>query len=391
MSNFIGKDGYSWWVGVVENTEDPLKIGRCKIRIFGWHTDNLQLLPTADLPWAMPKVGTNDSGSFSVPIPGDYVTGYFADGASGQNAYYDSVLPGIQAQAPDTTKGFSPQPLVPGNKAEPNAPVLPNGVKANEIGQPTTIPIARGIVANTGISITNSQLSHVCDFRYAFDFNIGLAGLTNPVTAIQNAIKNGKNNAANLIAMMIKKLNDTFRDAIKAIIAAMGLDPSGQLSAVYAALKFKLQDINDFIEKVAYYVEIAATIKFLVDDIQQIVTYLQNLPARLKAIAQDCIATFLKGAKAFGAQVAAIPGQVGSTVNGIANELQTSADIILSGLNTDVASITVPTSISSIISAPSTDHADLVTTYFNTTYANTETTLAQSTADVFDPTKMKWA
>lgn len=388
MSNFIGKDGYSWWVGVVENIEDPLKIGRCKIRIFGWHTDNLALLPTADLPWAMPKV--NDGSNFVVPVPGDYVTGYFADGASGQNAYYDSIIPGIRTQPWDTNKGFSPQPLVPGAVAEPNAPVLPTGVQANEIGQPTTVPIARGVVANTGISITNSQLTHVCDFRYAFNFNIGV-GITNPVTAIQNAIKNGKNNAANFIAMLIGKLNDQIRLAINAIVKAMGLDPSGQLSTVYATLKFKLQDINDFIEKVAKYVEIAATVKYLIDDIQQIVTYLQNLPARLKSMVQDCINTFLNGAKAFAAQVAAIPGQVGSTVTGLANDLQTSANSVLSGLNAEVAAVTIPASLQNIFSNPTEDHGTTITTYISTTYANTDTTLAEANSDTFDPTKMKWA
>ena len=389
MSNFIGKDGYSWWVGVVENTEDPLKIGRCKIRVFGWHTDNLQLLPTADLPWAMPKV--NDGSNFVVPTPGDYVTGYFADGASGQNAYYDSVIPGIRSQPWDTSKGFSPQPLTPGQVAEPNAPVLPAGVLAHEIGQPTTVPIARGVVANTGISMTNSQLAHVCDFRYAFQFDIGLSGLTNPVTAIQNAIKKGKNNAAMFISMMIKKMNDTFRMAIKAIITAMGFDPSGQLSSVYAVLKFKMQDINDYIEQIAEYVEIAATIKFLVDDIQQIVTYLKSLPARLQAMVQDCILTFMNGAKAFAAQVAAIPGQVGATVNGLAADLQASADSVLSGMNADLASVQIPTALQTILSNPSADHGDIITTYLSETYANTETTLAESTADAFDPNAMKWA
>lgn len=389
MNNFIGKDGYSWWVGVVENIEDPLKIGRCKIRIFGWHTENLQLLPTNDLPWAMPKNSIN-SASFTVPTPGDYVTGYFADGASGQNAYYDSVLPGVQSKAPDTSKGFSPQPLVPGTVAEPNAPVLPTGVVAGGVGQPTVVPVARGIVANTGISLTNSQLSHVCDFRYNFQFDIGLS-VNNPITTIQNAIKNGKNNAANFIAMMIKKLNETFRNAIKAILTAMNLDPSGQLSSIYSVLKFKLQDINDFMEKVAYYVEIAASVYYLVQDIQQIVTYLQNLPDRLKAMAQDCISTFLNGAKAFAAQVAAIPGSVGNTVNNVAKSLQSSADSTLSSMNAEVSAISIPTSLQSVFSNPSSDHADTITTYISDNYANTETTMATATANNYDPTKVMWA
>lgn len=391
MNNFIGKDGYNWWVGVVENIEDPLKTGRCKVRIFGFHTENLMEMPTSKLPWAVTKVSPNASGDFAVPVPGDFVTGHFLDGASAQNPVIDSILPGIQSKAWDTSKGFSPQPLIPGQVAEVNRPVLPNGVIASAIGQPTNSPISRGVVANTGISITNSQLAHVCDFRYQFQFDIGLSGLSNPVTTIQNAIKKGKNNSALVVSMLIKKLNEQFRLAIKAILAAMNLDPSGQLSSVYATLKYKLQDINDFVEKVAEYVEVAATIKFLIDDIQKIITYLQNLPANLKALAADCIASFTNGAKAFAAQVAAIPGQVGATVNGIAAELQASADTVLAGLNADVANVTVPAELQAVFTNPSADHGDTITTYISATYANTETTMANANADAFDPTKMKWA
>jgi len=52
MNNFIGKDGFNWWYGVVEDVNDPAKLGRAKVRIFGHHTDNLAELPTKDLPWA---------------------------------------------------------------------------------------------------------------------------------------------------------------------------------------------------------------------------------------------------------------------------------------------------------------------------------------------------
>ena len=41
------------YTGVVEDrSTDPLKLGRCKVRVFGLHSANKVDLPTADLPWA---------------------------------------------------------------------------------------------------------------------------------------------------------------------------------------------------------------------------------------------------------------------------------------------------------------------------------------------------
>ena len=52
QSNFMGLDGFIWFVGVVEDRNDPDQLGRVRVRCLGFHTDNLTALPTADLPWA---------------------------------------------------------------------------------------------------------------------------------------------------------------------------------------------------------------------------------------------------------------------------------------------------------------------------------------------------
>jgi hypothetical protein len=389
MNNFIGKS----WIGVVENTEDPLKQGRVKVRIFGYHTEDLIALPTAALPWCTLMTGPNAAGSFNVPEAGAYVTGYFADGESTQNPYIAAVLPGIQAAAPDTSIGFSPQPLFPNSaptEAEKAKPVLPPNIQEKKIGEPDTPLTARGIVVGSGVGLTNANLSHVCDFRYQFKFDIGLSGLTNPITAIQNAIKEGKNNAANIIRFLISKLNDEIKLALKALVTSMNLDPTGQISTIYATLKFKLDDINDYIEKIAGYVAIASTIYYLVQDINQIVTYLQSLPARFLAIVKDCIATFLNGVKAFGAAVAAVPGQIGATVDSLAKQIQSNADTIIAGLTSEVNSITVPDALKGVFTDPLLDHSNTITTYISTV-SNTANVMATVTENHYDPTKVQWA
>jgi phage baseplate assembly protein gpV len=96
MENFIGKDGFVWWMGIVEARNDPLGLGRCKVRIFGWHTNNTSELPTDDLPWALPMYPINNSKSFSAPRLGEWVVGFFMDVTSAQAPVMMGVIPGIQ-------------------------------------------------------------------------------------------------------------------------------------------------------------------------------------------------------------------------------------------------------------------------------------------------------
>ena len=51
-SYFMGKDGFTWFVGCVEDRNDPLKIGRVRVRVHGYHSDNKGNIATPDLPWS---------------------------------------------------------------------------------------------------------------------------------------------------------------------------------------------------------------------------------------------------------------------------------------------------------------------------------------------------
>lgn len=86
MQKIFNRDGFNWWIGVVEDRMDPEKMGRCKVRIFGYHTDSKQILPTKDLPWATPiqpitSAAISGIGSSPLgPVEGTWVIGFFLDG-----------------------------------------------------------------------------------------------------------------------------------------------------------------------------------------------------------------------------------------------------------------------------------------------------------------------
>lgn len=97
-NNFMGLSGFVWWIGVIENRKDPLKLGRCQVRIHGWHTDNKAQLPTQDLPWAQIILPMNGSRIINPPNLNDWVLGFFLDGENAQFPLCLGIIPGIKQE-----------------------------------------------------------------------------------------------------------------------------------------------------------------------------------------------------------------------------------------------------------------------------------------------------
>ena len=110
----MGKDGFQWFVGVVESRMDPKHLGRVKVRCLGYHTEDLIKLPTSDLPWAHPMnpiTSATVSGIGQTPlgvVEGTWVVGFFTDGHTAQQPMIMGTLPGVPANLPtkDSKKGF---------------------------------------------------------------------------------------------------------------------------------------------------------------------------------------------------------------------------------------------------------------------------------------------
>ena len=106
MSEFMGKNGFNWFVGVVEDRSDPKSLGRLRVRCLGYHTEDLVKLPTADLPWAHvmnPITSATVSGLGQSPlgaVEGSWVVGFFQDGADAQMPIIIGTLPGVPSELP---------------------------------------------------------------------------------------------------------------------------------------------------------------------------------------------------------------------------------------------------------------------------------------------------
>ena len=110
---FMGLDGFVWFTGVVENRNDPAKLGRVQVRCLGYHTENLIDIPSADLPWAHvmhPVTDPSMQGLGNTPsflVEGAWVVGFFRDANEKQQPIIMGSLPGNPQTEADISKGFS--------------------------------------------------------------------------------------------------------------------------------------------------------------------------------------------------------------------------------------------------------------------------------------------
>lgn len=182
-TNFVGKDGFFWWVGEVEDNEDPMELGRVKVRILGYYT-NFQGgttgdLPTNYLPWATvlqhtSQAGNDGQGESSGQLqPGAIVMGFFMDG---EYAQMPIVIGVMRVQKSDRTLqsrlfSFSNQQIPAGNAVNksavhpaerntvnPSAPLRQGDTNVVAYpGQTGTFDGADGSPKNIGVTLPGSS------------------------------------------------------------------------------------------------------------------------------------------------------------------------------------------------------------------------------------------
>jgi len=139
-SNYIGKDGFSWWIGQVAHPDYWKKAAdyfngdwnyRCKVRIIGYHPFSGSVLSDEDLPWAQvmidPAFGSGHGGTGKTLDlkGGETCFGFFLDGDDAQQPVVlgllhrsDGVKNLISEEnvKADMSSGFKPFTGHPGGK-----------------------------------------------------------------------------------------------------------------------------------------------------------------------------------------------------------------------------------------------------------------------------------
>ena len=141
----MGLDGFIWFTGVVEDRNDPDKLGRVRVRCLGYHTEDKKLIPTEDLPWAHvmhPVTDPSMQGMGTTPsflVEGTWVVGFFMDAKDKQQPMIMGTLPGVPFSKSDPLKGFN----------DPNGKYPAKSIEHSfhSVGESDVSKLARGVDA----------------------------------------------------------------------------------------------------------------------------------------------------------------------------------------------------------------------------------------------------
>jgi hypothetical protein len=270
----LGKDFYGtnfvWWTGVIEDVYDELAVGNVKVRIFGIHSQDKTLLPTKDLPWAQVLLPANGVKTYASPKIGDWAVGFFQDGGSAQIPVVFGILNGIwrDYQLPEKHDNEN-------KYSEITVAQNPNEVYNRKDGEPLNPPTSRNQVEGTMVDKTNNDLAKVCDIVPQF-------------LTVTGYIKFD-------FSVVMQKI----RQVVRALVKALGGDPTGLVASAVSWLKKLnkfIQNVTDIVKEIQDYkqivVEVAARIRAILD-------YILSLPAKLLKFLQDCLQYFLGGVNSF--------------------------------------------------------------------------------------------
>mgnify|MGYP003647336260 FL=1 len=176
MNNFIG---------VVENTNDPLELNRLQVRCLGYHNSKLSELPSESLPWAQVMLPLTDSGvggiGSSISITeGTWVVGFWQDKAETMPIIMGS-LPGnsVHESKPNKQEGFR-DPL--NNYPAKSASDLPKSAGKDyrdsksyilkEKPRHSNVPIARGLDEKMESAVSEENGSTTDEANDAMSWNL---------------------------------------------------------------------------------------------------------------------------------------------------------------------------------------------------------------------------
>ena len=302
-TNFLGKDGFRWWIGQVAPEDaqgDQInQIGntwgsRVKVRIYGYHPPNETELKNIDLPWAQvllsPQGGSgkaNRARSLRIS-PGDIVMGFFLDGDDAQMP----VILGMFANTPDYYGGTSEytSPFEPftgyTSKIKPNPDFIAKneGGDSNQSSQKSPRFVTKEIIEDLNEKLEKGETQ----LKQLVDSGELQQSIQNASEELKNVINSGKaqtglSDTQEIVEGLKRKYGfpevQAFKDIGKEVIFGSGTEGSNNNTKVTNSLKSKLKnslgDIKNAVPKDKFK-ELANASKSIVASSTPIITDMVN-------------------------------------------------------------------------------------------------------------------
>lgn len=233
MVNYVG-NGFLWWFGVAEDVDDPFGIGRVRVRIVGHHSDDLNDLPTEDLPWAQPILPITSGGISGIgrsPTgikPGTIVFGFFGDGSERQLPIMLGVMPTIRTST--RTGAFS--------DPSHTYPVVPRLDDKTAIPKDVSMrPKQESVIADTQIRAASSKFATEVATAVAEKY----AGMQAGIDEIRDLLAKAKDdseNAASYIDEIVAKAQNVsdLKESLANDLAAVTVAGTGMTALLKAVI-----------------------------------------------------------------------------------------------------------------------------------------------------------
>ena len=239
-TNFLGKDGFRWWIGQVapEKAQGNQinQIGntwgcRMKVRIFGYHPADITELPDEDLPWAQILLSSQGGSgkanrARSIRIsPGDTVMGFFLDGDDAQLPVILGIFAntGYYASSEEYKSPFEPFTGYT-SKIKPNNEFIAKNEGGDDSNKSQKSPrfLTKEIVEdlNENLEKGKAKLEQLVNSE---ELQSGIADATSELNqvlnsgALQSGLKNTAANAKPIIENLKKQFENIDTQAFKAI------------------------------------------------------------------------------------------------------------------------------------------------------------------------------
>jgi len=292
-SNFLGRDGFIWWVGQVADPKywrnektriDNAKEAwgyRCKVRIIGYHSFDRNELKDEDLPWAHILTSASDGapgqggfGKLPLLIGGESVVGFFLDGEEAQQP----VVMGCFHRSPVVENIDNPNPFEPftGSKGPFASGNQFTRNKAQDDGT------SKEVDENIGPGSQFEMFSNAkfgTDSTGSLDLDPGFSPLTTDTSSSAGA-SFGSPNIPQDQLFYGDKAEAGFLSAIKSAGPVQGENGCGNniLSQITTSLQTFIQTINGLEKTALGFID---PIRNVVVDVQQLIRSISRLVASI--------------------------------------------------------------------------------------------------------------